>query len=62
MGFNTGGERFDNVEHLKRKTNKELDDLIKWWEDRSQDERVQKTAREQIAIIRMIRAERLGKK
>jgi len=62
MGSNTGGERFDNVEYLKRKTNKELDNLIKRWEDRLQDERIEKLAREQIAIIRMIRAERLGKK
>lgn len=62
MGFNTGGERFDNVEYLKRKTNKELDNLLKRWEDRLQDERIEKIAREQIAIIRMIRAERLGKK
>lgn len=50
---------FDNVAYLKGKTIKELSELLEWYE---QNTLRRSRGVNQIAIIKMIRAEKIGRK
>ena len=50
---------FNNLEHLKAKSTRELSDLLLWWQAREDQGRF--VVVDQIAIIKMLLAERIGK-
>jgi hypothetical protein len=53
---------YDNIADLKSKSNKELDDLVKFWQNALEKNPNHKVANDQLHIIKMLRAERVGKK
>ena len=53
---------FDQMANLKSKSNKELDELVKFWQRALEKNPNHKVANDQLHIIKMIRAERIGKK
>ena len=53
---------YDEMARLKSKTNKELDELVQFWQKVLEKRPDDKIANDQLHIIKMIRAERIGKK
>lgn len=53
---------FDQMANLKSKSNKELDELVSFWQRALEKNPNHKVANDQLHIIKMIRAERIGKK
>lgn len=51
---------FDNVAYLKGKTIKELSELLEWYGARQEPRRF--VVVDQIVVIKMIRAEKIGRK
>lgn len=53
---------YDQMADLKSKSNSELDKLVRFWEQALEKNPNHKVANDQLHIIKMIRAERIGKK
>jgi hypothetical protein len=53
---------YDQMADLKSKSNSELDKLVRFWEQVLEKNPNHKVANDQLHIIKMIRAERIGKK
>jgi len=53
---------FDQMANLKSKSNKELDELVRFWQRSLEKNPNHKVANDQLHIIKMIRAERIGRK
>lgn len=53
---------WDQMAHLQSKSNKELDELVRFWQRSLEKNPNHKVANDQLHIIKMIRAERIGRK
>ena len=61
--YNNGGKKYDEIAEYKKKSVDELTALIKWWQDIiNKHPNQEKMANDQIAKLRMVRAEKIGAK
>ena len=58
----TNSTKWDNDAHLNAKTTRELEELLKWWQSPERSQHCLPLINEQIAVIKMKIAERIGRK
>lgn len=60
MGFNS--EKFDKDAHYAAKSTKELESLVVFWKEAVVKHPQHKMANEELGLVQMLLAERIGKK